>query len=83
MAMTERTIRLDIGRIVFDGIDPGDRRRFEHAFTAACEHELRTVAPRGEVRERIRCDIRLTPGATPERLAGELAHALIDAVLAR
>ena len=45
--MTRRTIRLEIGQIAFAGVDPGNRRRFERAFLAACDAELRDAQPRG------------------------------------
>ena len=78
--MTWRTIRLEIGRIVFDGVDPGDRRRFEQAFYAACESGLRDAEPRGALRDRAALDVSFGEGASPEAHARELARSIVRMV---
>jgi hypothetical protein len=78
--MTRRTIRLEIGRIAFTGLDPGSRRRFERAFVAACEVELRDAEPRGALHERARLEISFAQTASPEALACELARAVVSLV---
>jgi hypothetical protein len=75
--MTRRTIRLEIGQIAFAGVDPGNRRRFERAFLAACEAELRDAQPRGVLRDRARLDVSFEQTASPEALAQELVRSLV------
>ncbi len=80
MALTRRTVRLEIERIVFDGVDPGDRRRFERALRAACDAQLRDVRPPGGLRRDVRLAVTLPPHASPELLAGELARSIVRAL---
>jgi hypothetical protein len=80
MALTRRTVRLEIERIVFDGLDPGDRRRFERALRAECDAQLRDVRYAGGLRRDVRLDVTLPPQAGPERIAGELARSIARAL---
>jgi hypothetical protein len=75
--MTRRTIRLEVGNIVFHGIDPGDRRRFERAFAAACDAGVRELRPSGSLRERVSADVSFAPGSSPEALAEALARSIV------
>jgi len=83
MAVTRRTVRLEIGRIAFDGIDPGDRGRFERAFARACEAGLRAAEPRGRLRERSVVEAPLTRRSSPEALAEALAASILRLVCER
>ena len=78
--MTRRTIRLEIGRIAFTGVDPGSRRRFERAFAAACEAALPDAEPRGSLRERARLDVAFERATTPEAFAHELVRSIVSLV---
>jgi hypothetical protein len=78
--MTRRTIRVEIGQIAFAGVDPGNRRRFERAFLAACEAELRDAQPRGVLRDCARLDVSFEQTASPEALARELVRSLVALV---
>jgi hypothetical protein len=78
--MTRRTIRLQVGTLIFDGLDPGDRRRFERAFAAACDAGVRELHPNGSLRERVRTELSLPPGAGPEALAEALARSILGAL---
>jgi hypothetical protein len=80
MAVTRRTVRLEIERIVFDGLDPGDRRRFERAFRAECDAQLHDVRRSGGLRRDVRLDVTLPPHASPETVAGELARSIVRAL---
>jgi len=67
MALTRRTVRLEIDRIVFDGIEPGDRRRFERALRTECGR----AAARRAARRRFAARRRTRSHAAAARRSGD------------
>lgn len=80
MALTRRTVRLEIDRIVFDGIEPGDRRRFERALRTECDAQLRDARHAGGLRRDAVLEVTLPPHAGPEIVARELARSIVRAL---
>jgi hypothetical protein len=80
MAMRSPGIRLDIERLVVDGLATAQRKRFVEAFTAECAAGLAAAAfvdaqfPQGRV------DLSLAPDASAEALARALARGLVRLV---
>jgi hypothetical protein len=80
MAVRAPGIRLDIERIVIDGLALADRRRFERAFTDECSAGLADAQYENAAARNGRIDIALARDAGPEAIGRALARGIIRLV---
>ena len=77
MALKQPGIRLDIERIVIDGLPPGDRDRFVHAFTDECAAGLADGQFENAAFAKGRIDIAVARDAGAEAIGRALARGIV------
>jgi hypothetical protein len=80
MAMKAPGIRLDIDRIVVDGLPLGDRDRFVRAFTDECTAGLADAQFHNAALARGRIDIAVARDASAEAIGRALARGIVRLV---
>jgi hypothetical protein len=80
MAMRQCAIRLDVQRIVIDGLRLSNRDRFARAFEAECTSGLAAAEFKCAILAGDRIAIRLAHDATPETIGKELAREIVRLV---
>jgi hypothetical protein len=81
MALTPRAIRIEVERIVFDGVSPDDRAAFARAFEIASATALAGAEFGGGARALERVDVRFAAGCDPEAFASALADGIAKALV--
>jgi hypothetical protein len=80
MALRAPSIRLDIERIVIDGLAPGDRDRFVRAFIDECAAGLVDVRFEAAALGRERIDIAIARDAGAEAIGRARARGIVRLV---
>jgi hypothetical protein len=80
MAVRAPGIRLDIERIVIDGLALADRARFERAFTDECAAGLGVAQFENAAIRSGRIDIALAQDASPEAIGRVVARGIVRLV---
>ena len=80
MALRAPSIRLDVERIVIDGLALGDRKRFARAFTDECAAGLADAQFDDAALAQERIDIAIARDAGAEAIGRALARVIVRAV---
>jgi len=80
MALRAPSIRLDVERIVVDGLALGDRDRFVRAFTDECAAALADARFEDAALARERIDVAIARDAGAEAIGRALARAVVRVV---
>jgi hypothetical protein len=83
MELRPRAIRLDVRRIVIDGLKPSDRTRFARAFQDECARAFAEARFRAGAVPYERVEVRYSHDATPEAIARTLVHGVVRALTGR